>query len=386
MSLKQSVRNRVCRKTLVLLTTATFAVIPVTPAVAASGQFDPTTEQAIENIAQGTLAAGVPGLAIGIWVPGRGTFVRAFGTANLATGAPFRVNDHVRIGSITKEFTATEILRLVDKKRLGLDDHLDRYVRGIPYGDQITVRELLNHTSGVFNYTDDPTWIANFDKNPLEPFTPQDAIAIVNKPGNNPTFPPGTPGAWAYSDTNYILLGLIIERVTGKPASKVIRDDVIGRLDLDHTSFPATSPKMPRPYAHGYLLTGPGQPLQRDVTAIDPAIAWTAGGMVSTLGDLTVWARANAMGSLLSPALQREHLMTVPTTLSVPSSYGLGIIDIAGFLGHTGAIYGYGASAYYLPQADATIVVVTNAASNSFEASAFTFFLLASLLFPDQFK
>ena len=93
MSLKQSVRNRVWRKTVVLLTTATFAVIPVTPALAASGQFDPTTEQAIESIAQGTLAAGVPGLAIGIWVPGRGTFVRAFGTANLAAGAPFRVGD-----------------------------------------------------------------------------------------------------------------------------------------------------------------------------------------------------------------------------------------------------------------------------------------------------
>lgn len=281
-------------------------------------------------------------------------------------------------------FTATEILRLVDQKRLGLDDRLNRYVSGIPNGGQITIRELLNHTSGVFSYTDDPTWIASFDKNPLETFTPQDAIAIVQKPGNNPAFAAGTPGAWAYSDTNYVLLGLIIEKITGEPANEVIQEDVVDRLHLDRTSFPLASPSIPRPAAHGYLLAGPGQPL-RDVTAINPEVAWAAGGMISTLGDLKVWAKANATGALLSSTLQQQHLNMVPTTLGVPSSYGLGILDIAGFLGHTGAIYGYGASVYYLPDADATIVVVTNATSNSFEGSAFTFCEIASLLFPDRF-
>lgn len=372
------------RRALVALVATAGALIlpPVTSASARADQFDPTTQKAIETIAQGTLAYGVPGIAVGIWVPGHGTYVRAFGTANLVTGAPFRIDDHVRIGSITKMFVATEVLRLVDKGRLTLNDHLDRYVGGIAYGNEITIRELLNHTSGVFNYTDDPTWIANFDKNPLEPFTPQDVIAIVNKPGNNPTFVPGTPGAWAYSDTNYILLGLVIEKLTGKPANEVIQRDVVDRLDLDHTSFPSTSPAIPHPLARGYLL-----PTSLDVTAIDPAIAWTAGGMISNLKDLKVLAKASATGTLLSPDLQRERLQTVATNQgSLPSSYGLGIFNVAGFLGHSGAIYGYGTTAFYLPSADATIVVVSNAASNSSEGSAFTFLELASLLFPDQFK
>jgi D-alanyl-D-alanine carboxypeptidase len=268
--------------------------------------FDRSTRAAIEQIVQGQMAAGnVPGTAVGVWVPQRGAFVRAYGRSDLRTSAPFLLTDHVRMASITKTFTATEILRLVDRKLLSLDsDRLNQFVPGVPYADQITVRQLLNMTAGVFDYTTDPAFTAQFDANPLMSFTPQDFLAIINKPGNNPAFAPGTPGKSQYSDSNYFLLGLIIEKVTHQPLEMVLDEDVVERARLDHTSYP-TTPTIPRPLARGYVPIGSGL---RDVTAVNPGVAGGAGAMISTLPDLRVWAHVLATGTLLSPETQRQRL------------------------------------------------------------------------------
>lgn len=378
------------RKLSVLLSVLCFTLIqlPVSSAWAEDDhprQFDSATSGAIDKIVQDRMAAGpVPGMAVGVWIPGRGTFVRAYGTSNIATGARFLVRDHVRIASITKTFTATEILRLVDRKRLTLDDHLDKYVGGVPYGDQITVRELLNMTSGVFDYTSDAAFAAAFDKDPLMAFSPKDALAIINKPGNHPAFLPGAPNMWQYSDTNYVLLQLIVESITHRPLHDVIEDDLISRADLEHTSYP-TTPRIPRPFSHGYLSTTSGL---RDVTALNPAAGGGAGAMIATLDDLSVWARVVATGTLLRPETQRARLQFVDTHLPGPvkTSYGLGILNFQGFLGHNGAIYGFNTEMFYLPQTRATIVVVSNESNNVDGQATIAFYLIAKLLYPGLFS
>jgi D-alanyl-D-alanine carboxypeptidase len=361
--------------------------LPVNAVAAAAEErgFDVKTSAAIEQLVQGQMASGrVPGMSVGIWVPDRGRFVHAYGTADVATGAPFLLSDHARIASITKTFTATEVLRLVDRHLVSLDgDHLSKWVGGVPYGDQITVRQLLNMTAGVFDYTSDPTFVARFDANPVLPFTPQEVLAIIENPGNKPAFAPGTAGMWQYSDSNYVLLGLIIENVTHQPVGRAIEQDVVDPADLEHTSFPI-SPAIPRPFAHGYLNTPSGL---RDVTAVNPAVAGAAGAMISTLRDLKVWARVLATGTLLTRETQRQRLQFVDAHLSptLKTGYGLGLFDIQGFLGHNGAIYGFNTAMFYLPATGATLVVIANESDNFHGVALGTAIALAKLLYPELF-
>src|SRR5205807_1355372 len=149
-------------------------------------------------------SVGVQGMSVGIWVPGRGRYVRTFGAADVATGRPVTLADHFRIASITKTFTATVILQLADQKRLSLSDHLSRFVKGIRYGSRITIKELLGMRSGIYDYTSDPAFLKAYTKNPDMRFTTRDFLRIVRR--HPPLFRPGTQTA--YDDSNYFLLGL----------------------------------------------------------------------------------------------------------------------------------------------------------------------------------
>jgi D-alanyl-D-alanine carboxypeptidase len=324
----------------------------------------------------------IPGVNVGVWIPGRGTYLRAFGAANRRTGAALRLRDHVRIASITKTFVATAALELVDQGRLRLGDHLARFVRGIPNGREITVRQLLGMTAGVYDYTMDAGFTRRLDRNPLLPFGPRDAIAIVRR--HRPNFAPGL--RVEYSDSNYVLLGLIVEKVTHRPLARVVRRTVLAPLRLGHTSFP-TTPAIPSPFARGYYAETDGQGRLRDVTAFNPDVAGAAGAMISTLGDLHRWARALATGTLLRTATQtrRLHFRPIPNPGGLAVGYGLGIFKIAGFIGHNGAIFGYNTAAFYLPAARATIVVEANKSTN-FSSEALDIFVgIAKRLFPERF-
>jgi D-alanyl-D-alanine carboxypeptidase len=343
--------------------------------------FDAETVRALTAIVQvGRLAGENPGMVVGIWVPGQGCYVRGFGTGNLETNAPIGVDDRFRIASITKTFTATAILQLIDQGRLTLDARLSQFVEGIAYGDRITVEELLNMTAGVYSYTDDQTFLRNYEQNPLLPFTPQDAINIIQQ--HDPAFEPGTQAQ--YSDSNYILLGLIAERVTGRPLDQVIQTQILDPLQMAHTSFP-TTPDMPVPFAHGYYPNPGGSP--RDVTESNPTVAWAAGAMISTLGDLRIWAKALATGTLLRPSTQalRLHTVLLSSGGGIQVRYGLGIGDLNGFLGHNGAIIGYGSDMFYLPSRNATIIVLGNLNTGNSTATDDIFAGLAFYLFPTQF-
>lgn len=351
------------------------------PPPAGAKEFAPKVQRQLSLLTRNNMTdSRLPGAAVGVWAPGRGRYVRAFGIANRNTGRRARITDHVRIASITKTFTATAVLQLVQRGRLSLDDNLSEYVSGVPNGDVITIRQMLNMTSGIYDYTDDDAFAQSFYSNPTGSFTKADFFAILGR--HPPSFAPGT--AAEYSDSNYYLLGLILEEVTGRPVGRVIRDQILRPLRLTNTSY-QTGLTLPKPFAHGYFggldLTDP----LTDDTRINPAAGAAAGAMQSTLGDVRKWAKALATGGLLSRSLQAQRLQTVPFPnpgSPVTIGYGLGIFKLDNLLGHNGAILGYSSAMFYLPSKRATIVVWGNNSTNSTTPTTTIAFDIVELLFP----
>ena len=349
------------------------------------GSFSPATGRILQQIiASGWGASNAPGFNVGIWVPGQGSYVQTLGVSDLATGAPLQPDDHFRIGSVTKTFTATAILQLVDEHKISLDDRLARYVTGIPYGDQITIAQLLGMTSGVYDFVNDPEFTAAYVANPLLPFSLSQVVAIIQR--NKPLFPPGT--SIAYDNSGYYLLGAIAEKVSGLPLGQLIAEKITRPLGLQprDTSYPAT-PAMPAPFSRGYLVNAASF---SDATASNPAVPAGAGAMISTLSDLKVWAKALAtLDSSLTSATQALRLKTPGAGAKPRSSrpgYGLGIASFNGFLGHDGSVFGYGTTILYLPSEDATIVGLSNTAVIVGNPPPLLITLaVAAHLFPEQF-
>ncbi|MFE9480691.1 serine hydrolase domain-containing protein [Streptomyces spororaveus] len=343
---------------------------PLTPAVAA--QLDAAVRQVMRE-------AQVPGVTVGLWAPGKGSYVRSFGVADKATGAPMTPSLHVRIGSETKTFTVTALLQLVDQGKVRLDDRIGDYVAGVPNGDRITLRELAGMRSGLFNYSLDGDFIKNLQADPERYVAPRQLLDYSFK--HPVQFEPGAE--FDYSNTNLILLGLVVEKITGRPLHEVITKDVLGPAGLRSTVFP-TSPALPVPYAHGYTdQTATGK--TEDATRWNPSWAWAAGEMASDLQDLRSWARTLATGTLLKPATQAERLKTTP--MDIPGAgYGLGIFDVQGWIGHNGSIPGYEVLPVYLPPAQATMVILLNTDSQYKGQEPSTLFgeAVTSIVTPDH--
>ena len=268
----------------------------------------------------------------------------ASGAASLNPRVPLRPSARFRVGSITKSMVATVVLQLVGEGTLRLDDSVERWLPGmVPAGDSISVRQLLNHTSGIFNYTDDPAFVADLVGKPAQYIPPERLVAIAT--AHPPLFPPG--GGWSYSNTNYILAGLIIEAATGRTAKAQLTKRIFAPLGLRNTSFPVVDRRISGYHAHGYLLPGnpifpTAQPL--DVTdLVSPSGAWTAGAVISTADDLSRFYGALLGGRLLPPALLQQMLTTVQVDPVV--GYGLGVFSIrtvcGTIWGHNGGVPGY---------------------------------------------
>ncbi|WP_128980009.1 serine hydrolase domain-containing protein [Streptomyces roseicoloratus] len=297
--------------------------------------------------------AGIPGLVVGVWMPGKGCYVRATGVADKTTGRPMFTDTYVRIGSETKTFTVTALLELVDDGKVKLDDPIDRYVRGVPNGDRITLRHLAEMRSGLFPYTSDPDFIHDLLSEPKRAFTPWEVLSYGYRHAN--TFEPGA--TFEYCNSNLVLLGLVVEKVTGRRLADVLHDRVVRPAGLRHSFLPKGA-EFPEPHAHGYTdqtLTG----AVADATDWNPSWAWAAGGMISTLEDLRRWAPVLAEGKLLSPATQAQRLKTLPTGFP-GTSYGLGILETNGWIGHNGSLPGYETVTVHLPAQKATLVLILN--------------------------
>ena len=258
------------------------------------------------------------------------------GVSVLGTDQPVDPDGWFRVGSITKTFTAAVALSLVADGLLDLD--ISYEVPGI------TLRQLLNHTSGIYNYTEDLQDDAAIVRERYDHWDPQRALGMASR--HEPLFAPGTD--WSYSNTNYTLVGLIIEAATGNSYAAEVRSRVLEPLGLRQTIVPGDDVELPEPHAHGYLSVD-GELV--DMAKLNASQAWSAGEIVSTAADLNQFYAGLLGGKLLAPA-QLEEMLTVVPNGEGGRGYGLGIgrryLDDGTVLwGHNGGIFGYLTSSFH---------------------------------------
>jgi D-alanyl-D-alanine carboxypeptidase len=316
----------------------------------------------LRQLAKGLVAAGAPGAVVYVR-DARGSRAGTAGYANLRTKERLGTTHVFRVGSITKTFVATVVLQLEAEGVLGLDDSLERWLPGlVPNGGAITLRQLLNHTSGIYNYTEDPAFSRSMARNPRASWTPEALVNVAT--AHRPLFAPGTD--WSYSNTGYILLGLVIEKATGRSLGAELARRIFRPLGLSRTSFPAGTVLAP-PFAHGYLPPGSLIPTSRgrpaDITAWNPSSAWASGAIVSSAPDLARFYAALLGGKLLAPAELRELRKIVPGS----DQYALGIkrgqLACADAWGHGGSVPGYRTLAYSSDDGSRQAIVMVNGMS-----------------------
>ncbi|MFI9532284.1 serine hydrolase domain-containing protein [Nocardia fusca] len=338
---------------------------------AAAGPDRPGLRKALEEI----VASGFTGITVRVHDE-RGEWAGSAGLAELAGSVPPPIDGHVRIGSNTKTFVATLVLQLVGEGRIGLDVPVVEYLPEFGFDAGITVRMLLQHTSGLFNFTgevhDDgtvvpgipipygpsgPAWL----ENRFEIYRPQNLVELaLSKPAR---FEPGA--GWSYSNTNYVVARLLIEQVTGRSLAAEMHRRILGPLGLSGTVVPDASPEIPEPHAHAYYRYGDaGAERMIDITRQNPTWVSTGGDMISTTGDLHTFIAALTNGELLPPSLLAE--MCTPGPTGIPGmAYGLGIFiqdkDGRGTLiTHNGAAVGHAALMYSTPDGTRTLTAALN--------------------------
>ncbi|HVX46409.1 MAG TPA: serine hydrolase domain-containing protein [Mycobacteriales bacterium] len=296
---------------------ATVLALGVAPAAAAAATPPSQLQQDLDAV----VAAGATSATAQVQ-DGRDRESASSGAAELGSPRPAPVHGRFRAGSVTKSFIGTVILQLVAEHRLGLDDTVDQALPGvIPPGSGITVRDLLDHRSGLRDVltTFPRPGTPEFLDLRWKSWTPRELIARV---ADQPVlFPPGSQAS--YSNTNYMLLALIIERITGKPYSAAVQQRIIRPLRLQHTYFPGHDPVLRGPHAHAYMAVqeDDGTTPLVDVTTFDPTIMWGGGEIISTTADLNRFFDALLDGRLLPPDLMKQMYVT-----GEDSIYGLGII------------------------------------------------------------
>jgi D-alanyl-D-alanine carboxypeptidase len=262
------------------------------------------------------------------------------GTEELASTVPVSTSARLRIGSVTKTFVATVVLQLADEGRLALDDPIAGHLPGVvPVGETITVRQLLNHTSGIYDYAHERDWSTNRWRGEarFRTYRPRELLDVAfARPSY---FPPGQ--GWHYSNTNYVVAGLLVEKLTGKPYGDAVTERIIRPLRLNQTTVPGTDPTVPEPHAHGYTEIG-GTLV--DATEMNPSLDWAAGEMISTTSDLDRFFSALLGGELTSGAALTAMRDTVETGQMFRYGLGLQQYDLpcgTTVLGHGGELLGF---------------------------------------------
>ncbi len=327
----------------------------------------------------------IPGAVVFLRTP-QGEFVAASGTTLLGATIPPTAVTHFRIASNTKTMTAALILLLAQEGKLSLADSVSKYVPGVPNGDKITVAQLLEMRSGLYNYTNDPKLSESMDTDQAKIWTPEEVLAIAFAHPLNAE----PDQEFEYNNTNYALLGVIAEKVDGKPLAQAMQDRLFGPLGMQNTMIPAnTVNTIPEPYSHGYLYgssrvalvgdrpyspefqanarAGTIQPT--DFTDLNHSFATAAGGAISTADDLATWVKALVGGRVLDAETHRLWLNSLQ--LENPDNpkgqkYGYGIAQVSwgpnSVYFHGGETPGYNSKISYDPASDMTLIVWTNLA------------------------
>jgi D-alanyl-D-alanine carboxypeptidase len=361
----------------------------VTAGLSAQATAAPQTESGLRSINQRALQALVAKTARELHVPGavvrlrtpQGKLTARYGTTRLGAQIRPQPYTHFRMASITKTMTSAVILQLAQERKLRLGDPVSKYIAGVPNGDNITLAQLLEMRSGLYNFTNAPEMAWFLDNDPTKAWTPQELLAIAF--ARPPNFAPGTD--YEYSNTNYALLGLIAEKLDGRPLATAMKKRLFQPLGLKNTVLPPrTSNRIPKPFSHGYLygsssvaLTGDpeyppdfeaaveaGTVQPNDYTGVNHSFAAAAGSVISTANDLDTWIRALVSGRVLNANYQRKWRNSLQPSGAGGLEYGYGINRLrwgpnALYL-HGGETVGYNSEASYDPANKLTLVVWTN--------------------------
>jgi D-alanyl-D-alanine carboxypeptidase len=350
--------------------TTTTAAAPLDAAL--TDEITDTVEATMEELA-------IPG-AVVLIRNADGQYLQAFGTRTVGEDDPVTVEDHFRIGSNTKTMTGTVLLQLVDEGEVSLDDPVSKYRPEVPNGDNITIAQLLDMRSGLASYTLTREFNQVLDDEPDKVWDPEE-LALMGE--ELPVdFAPGQ--GWAYSNTNTVLAGLVVEEVTGKDLRDVMAERIFEPLGMDDTQLPATDDdSIPEPHPHGYLwgtnvstMDDPELPEPEqsqafagtiepsDVTNMNPSWGWAAGAGISTATDLAHYVEVLVNGGLLSDELQDERLdslvATSPSNPPTSPRYGLALATLGPLVGHDGSLPGFQSVMGHDPETGTTMIVFTN--------------------------
>jgi len=360
---------------------ATTTATSLAPKNSALKTIDPQAFQTVVEAAAKQLK--VPGAMVLLRTP-QGNFNAGVGTTELGVQIPPAANTHFRIASNTKTMTGALIVLLAQDGKLKLSDPVSTYIPDVPDGENITVAQLLKMRSGLYGYTADPALAAAMDANPGKAWTPQEVLAIAFR--HPPQFAPDA--SYEYSNTNYALLGLIAEKVGGRPLAQQFADRLFGPVGLTQTSLPAADDtSMPAPYSHGYMYGGSfyalaDDPYPADMQAAAQAgtlqpvdytnqnssYATAAGGAISTADDLATWMKALVSGKVFNADYHQQWLTSLqPEDPAAPDGqkYGYGISyqrfgPNAAMFYHGGELPGFNSFMGYDPDNDVALVIWTN--------------------------
>ena len=344
---------------------------PTTAPAGLGSRLEPVISGAMRDLA-------IPGAVVLVRTPTE-EYREAFGTRVVRADDPVQVDDHFRVGSNTKTMTGTVVLQLVQEGRIALTDPISKYRPDVPNGGNITIAQMLDMRSGLYSYTELEPFNKILDEDPTRAWQPEELVALgLAQP---PYFPPGQ--GYHYSNTNTVLLGLVIEQLTGQKLEDTFRDRIFTPLGLRNTLLPPTaSNAIPDPHPHGYLfgtnvstLTPAALPpdqqsaardgtlLPNDVTDLNPSWGWSAGAVISTADDLATYVKPLVAGGLLDADLQKQRLDSLtPINPSDPNSalYGLALAKLGPMIGHDGSLPGYQSFMGYDPDTGNTLIVLTN--------------------------
>lgn len=309
----------------------------------------------IDSLVEDHLAHAPAASAAVAVVRGGDTIVmRGYGLADIQSKRAAGPATVYEIGSITKQFTSSAIMRLVEQGKISLDDDLSKYLPNFPlHGHHVTIRQLLNHTSGIHSYTSSTAWRSHW----AEDLSPDSIVGFVAS--DTFDFAPGT--AWRYDNTGYVLLGMVIEKVTGEPYARYLDEQFFKPLGLRQTTYCPAQRVRDTSYAAGYSPRGSQLAPAEYLSMTQP---FSAGALCSSVKDYLIWQRALHGGRVVST--RSYSLMTTPDTLAngKPLVYGFGLVvaDIGGHraITHSGGINGYTTSQMYLPGDSLSVIMFTN--------------------------
>jgi D-alanyl-D-alanine carboxypeptidase len=332
--------------------------LPITPTTAAPEVASSIPPPSWSTLADGVVAAGVPGVSIETRDE-RGIQTVVAGVGDLRTHEPPRPSGQFRIGSVTKSFTATLVLSLVADGRIHLDAPIDRYLPGVlPYSEPITVRQLLQHRSGLFDYGKvlwaNPELVA---RSRYRDYAPADLVRIATQEPLQ-----ATPGSeFLYSNTDYVLLGMLVEKVTGDSYARQLIRRVLDPAGLQQTYLPGHDPRLRRPSARGYEAVHSSTRLT-DLTSYNMSVTWASGDIVSTTHDLNRFYSALLGGQLIPRPLIRQMQQTEPAFPGFEYGLGLGYTEMCSqqVWGHVGGVPGYGTYSFTSPHGGRQITISVN--------------------------